>query len=343
VQRTISIAGGGLAGLTLGLLLRRRGVPVEIWEAGCYPRHRVCGEFISGRGLEILRQLAIPGIPEPFGIEANSVRFFYGAWSSPVLSLPEPALSLDRATLDHSVATEFQNAGGLLHENQRWTKRFECEGVVRATGRRLAGEGEPQFVGFKAHARGILLSTDLELHFSDGAYVGLSSQKDGTVNICGLFRRTKSLRHFDFASVEIFRRVLSLSGRDRLAEASFNADSFRAVAGISLKREANCPPKECRIGDSICMIAPLTGNGMSIALESATLAVPVLAEYSRGAVDWTEARAHVSQLCDKHLRRRLVSASILQNAVFTDFGRRAMMYLLETFPQVLTLWFRLTR
>lgn len=28
--------------------MRGRGVPVRVREAGMYPRHRVCGEFISG-------------------------------------------------------------------------------------------------------------------------------------------------------------------------------------------------------------------------------------------------------------------------------------------------------
>jgi 2-polyprenyl-6-methoxyphenol hydroxylase-like FAD-dependent oxidoreductase len=342
VQRSITIAGGGLAGLTLGLLLRRQGVPVEIWDAGSYPRHRVCGEFINGRGVEVLRRLAIPGIPNPVGVQGNSVRFFYDGWSSPILSLPEPALSIDRATLDHALATEFRKAGGVLRENQRWTEPFGREGLVRATGRRPAGESEPQFVGFKAHARGIPLTADLELHFSDGAYVGLSKQRDGTVNVCGLYRKTKGFRYSDFRNGDVFRQVLSATS-DCLARASFEAESFCAVAGISLKRETNCRTKECRIGDTICMIAPLTGNGMSIALESARLAAPVLAEYSRGGVDWPEAQARVSQLCDEHLHRRLLSASILQNAAFTSIGRRTMMYLVETFPRCFTFWFRLTR
>jgi len=46
--RSVEVVGGGLAGLSLGLALRRRGVPVTVWEAGHYPRHRVCGEFITG-------------------------------------------------------------------------------------------------------------------------------------------------------------------------------------------------------------------------------------------------------------------------------------------------------
>ena len=55
----ITIIGGGLAGLTLGIALRQRDVPVTLFEAGGYPRHRVCGEFICGNGIEVLRELGL--------------------------------------------------------------------------------------------------------------------------------------------------------------------------------------------------------------------------------------------------------------------------------------------
>ena len=59
VARPITIVGGGLAGLVLGIGLRRCDAPVTIWEAGNYPRHRVCGEFISGRGQATLARLGM--------------------------------------------------------------------------------------------------------------------------------------------------------------------------------------------------------------------------------------------------------------------------------------------
>ncbi|MFT6498530.1 MAG: 2-polyprenyl-6-methoxyphenol hydroxylase-like FAD-dependent oxidoreductase, partial [Akkermansiaceae bacterium] len=58
-MKKIEIAGGGLAGLSLGIALRRFGIPVLLREASTYPRHRVCGEFINGVTENTLEVLGI--------------------------------------------------------------------------------------------------------------------------------------------------------------------------------------------------------------------------------------------------------------------------------------------
>jgi flavin-dependent dehydrogenase len=70
----------------------------------------------------------------------------------------------------------------------------------------------------------------------------------------------------------------------RLRGATWDEDSFCAVAGLPpyprLATEGAC------IGDALTMPAPLTGNGMSMAFESAELAAKPLVNYARGVVDW---------------------------------------------------------
>ena len=58
-QNPVTLVGGGIAGLSLGIGLRRAGVPVTLIEASTYPRHRVCGEFISGVSQETLKLLGV--------------------------------------------------------------------------------------------------------------------------------------------------------------------------------------------------------------------------------------------------------------------------------------------
>ena len=64
IMKPITIAGGGLAGLAAGIALRQRGVPVELHEAASYPRHRVCGEFISGLSETTVETLGLGAVLE---------------------------------------------------------------------------------------------------------------------------------------------------------------------------------------------------------------------------------------------------------------------------------------
>jgi flavin-dependent dehydrogenase len=343
-MREIRIAGGGLAGLTLGILLREKGIPASIWEAGSYPRHRVCGEFISGNGAELCQEIfSTSHSPErPDFRSAHTVRFFLNDRATRLFRLPRPALSVSRFELDQALASRFESAGGRLHQKSRWLESFEAEGSVRATGRRLYKSRNPKLIGLKVHARNLQLSTDLELHFAPGAYVGLSRLPYGQVNICGLFRLVD--QHPTAATCRSF--IASHFGsrmQSQFERCELDENSFCAVAGISLAPERATASRECRIGDSICMIAPLTGNGMSLAFESASCASEILGRYSKGCIPWDEARCRISHICDNRFGKRLRYASFLQKCVFTPPGQWLLLSLLKTIPSLFGSLFHVTR
>src|SRR3954471_22798237 len=92
-MKPITIIGGGLAGLTLGIGLRKRNVPVTVIEAGRYPRHRVCGEFISGAGNQILQQSGLlEALPAQSLHRARDAAFFSEERMLARELLPESAL-----------------------------------------------------------------------------------------------------------------------------------------------------------------------------------------------------------------------------------------------------------
>jgi hypothetical protein len=189
--RPITIIGGGLAGLTLGIGLRREGIPVTIREAGHYPRHRVCGEFISGRGQETLARLGLRDeLIKAGAIAATTAMFLSGNAKSPARPLAKPALCLSRFVLDALLGNVFRELGGDLHEKERWRENTFGEGMVRANGRRAHPTDDGwHWYGLKVHARNLPLEADLEMHIVRNGYVGLTRLPNNEVDVCGLFRR----------------------------------------------------------------------------------------------------------------------------------------------------------
>src|ERR1017187_6388326 len=321
--KPITIVGGGLAGLTLGIGLRQKGIPVTVWEAGHYPRHRVCGEFISGRGQDVLTRLGLREHFDQAGTTlARTAAFYLGRTGSPVLSLPEAALCISRFAMDALLAGRFRQTGGELRENARWREEDFGEGVVRANGRRLQPRADGcRWLGLKVHARDVSLAADLEMHGSQSGYVGFCRLPDGEGNVCGLFRQPASKSDRTQPWRDLLCGQAGTPLRERLAGAAFDESSFCSVAGFSLRPHSGAAQRECCIGDALTMIPPVTGNGMSMAFEAAELAIEPLTAYSRGESSWSQAQQNVAAACDHTFARRLAWARCLQWLMFTPLLR----------------------
>jgi flavin-dependent dehydrogenase len=302
----LEIVGGGLAGLALGLALRREGVPVTICEAGDYPRHRVCGEFISGLAPATIRRLGLE--PMLDGARRHrSVAWFFQNQAGPTQRLPADALGISRHRLDERLAASFRAAGGNLRVRTRADLRAAPVGRVFATGR-VAGRSP--WIGLKFHALALPLAADLEVHLGKEAYVGLSGVEDGRVNVCGFFHR----RPARGMGTDLFRAYLVAAGlgalAERIAAAPLDGASFSAVAGLVVDRAAG-RQTGFRIGDACAMIAPFTGDGMAMAFQGAEAALDPLLAYARGQSDWAAATVATAEALRRRFRRRLGSASAL--------------------------------
>ena len=122
----VEIVGGGLAGLALGLALRRRDVPVTVFEAHDYPRHRVCGEFIAALDAPTVAQLGLAPILDD-ALRLREVVWYQRDRPIQTQQLPAPALGISRHRLDARLAEAFVAAGGRA-------ARAHADGACRRAG-----------------------------------------------------------------------------------------------------------------------------------------------------------------------------------------------------------------
>jgi hypothetical protein len=66
------------------------------------------------------------------------------------------------------------------------------------------------------------------------------------------------------------------------------------------------------------MIAPATGNGMSMAFESAVVALEPVSAFSKSQIDWDQTRQRIAAGCDQKFARRLKWAARLQSILMSQ-------------------------
>ncbi len=343
-MKPITIIGGGLAGLTLGIALRRKGVPVTLHEAGQYPRHRVCGEFLSGQGVGLLKELGVYERAMAAGArEARTLKFFAEDEATEVMTMPTPALCLSRYRMDALLAETFREQGGDLRTGSRYAEGYG-EGVIRATGRQVQTEVEGwRWSGLKAHALDLKLEADLEMHLRSDAYVGLCRVEGDRVNVCGLFRTREPTPDLKSTWQKWLMGNEKYTLTKKLSNITFDKESLSVVAGLPIRPFQNGDSEVLSVGDAVTMIPPVTGNGMSLAIESAFAAASNMQGYCHNETGWQETQALVRQDYARSYGGRLRWAGWLQQGVFNPLGRGLLMQTVAVMPALFRIGFGVTR
>lgn len=303
-HKSLEIVGGGPAGLAAGILLRRHGVPVDIHEAGDYPRHRVCGEFLCGLDPAMPGML---GLTEAYSHAAiNRSCAWYDRRHKLIYQadLPVQVHGLSRLRMDAAMAAEFTRLGGKLHDHSRVDPAGK-PGRILACGRQAARASN--WCGLKAHFRHLDLRADLEMHLGSGGYLGLAKIEDGLVNACGLFPAdaltTRDPQPHRLAAAT---RAIGLGTlADRLGNAELVVDSLVGCAKFLPGWQSNSDDVSPSIGDALAIIPPFTGNGMTMAIQAADTLSGMMLDYARGACAWPDAVAMARAALHHRFARRL--------------------------------------
>jgi hypothetical protein len=180
----VRVLGAGPAGSAAALSALHRGAEVEIFEKTPFPRHKVCGEFLSPECIAVLERLGVWNTlleSKPARITRLQLRFGNRESSG---ALPEPAWGVSRYLLDNTLLDHAIRGGAVLH---RAKGEINTAGpTVVATGRHAVAPKGRRLFGFKAHFDGPP-SDAMELYFLKGlSYVGVNAAEGGITNVCGL-------------------------------------------------------------------------------------------------------------------------------------------------------------
>ncbi|HYP14644.1 MAG TPA: hypothetical protein VEQ63_12025 [Bryobacteraceae bacterium] len=309
------IYGGGPAGASAGLAALADDQPVTIVERSRFPRHKVCGEFLSPEILPLMDRLKLAEKLQrlnPARVTRMRVCLGRGEKTS---RLPEAALGLSRYELDRLLLESARARGAAVLP--------ECseQPDVVATGRSTSAPRGDRLFGFKAHFRGPC-DDAVELFFFNGCYVGLNAIEGGLTNVCGLGpERLLSATGFDIDGFLAQSPPL----RARLAPLTREFE-WLFTGPLVFQNQFSAESTTYLAGDAVSFVDPFTGSGILSAVSTGILA-------GRHAARGVSTSDHL-RACRDTLSRPFGVSSIFRRVADTPWAAP----LLQAVPGQLLFW-----
>lgn len=287
------ITGGGLAGLALCLDLKRRGYAVAVVEKGSYPRQKVCGEYISMESWRYLHELCPAlgtlSLPHITNFKLSSLN--NSEFTTP---LGLGGFGISRYLLEELLYKEALNKGVFflldtkvssvkmersdvytIHTNsQDLTAKLVCNASGRRSNLEMNEKGKRKsgtnYIGVKYHVH---LTRDpklIEIHNFSGGYCGISNIEEDKSCLCYIVN-AKQLAQNGRSIIEMEKKILfqNKNLEHIFTKAEFLTKEPVTISGINFFIKEPLNQNSFFLGDAAGSIAPITGNGMSMALRSA--------------------------------------------------------------------------
>ena len=347
------VVGGGPAGTSTAITCARHGARVLLLERGRFPRHKVCGEFVSAESLGLLADL----------LSAQHRRLLSDAVRIPrarlfldghmiVTPVDPPAASLSRLDLDAALWDSAEQCGVdarqkvvvqgisemgpfLVHSS---VGKFGSRALVNASGRWSNLDPTPpqpgvKWLGVKGHFAEVSAPASVDLYFFDGGYCGVQpvgvkgDEQPAEINACAMVRA-------DVASTlpEVFACHPGLQERSRNWKAL-----TEPVSTSPLDFREPQPERDgiLMAGDAAAFVDPFVGDGISLALRSGRLAGKCVLPFFAGDILLPEALRNYRLAYERRLVPVFRTSSKIRRMLdLPQTIRNPILHILEKTPAI---------
>jgi len=379
-MRDVIVVGAGLAGSSIAATLAVAGWDVLLIERDRFPRHKVCGEFLSPEAQGSLHALGLlDDVRDLAPVALTAARLTSRRGASLQVELPGSAWGLSRYTLDAALAHAAAQRGAQLrteitvlnstpvdggyavqlrgrHGEHDARTTVHARAVVMACGRHSLSDLPPrtatgpnnaarrQHVGVKCHYENVPMPARVELFFFPGGYAGINPVEGGRANLCLL----ASYAAFARAGRSVADMLATAAAwnpalAERLTGATPLSSTECAVAPVDTQRPAHPWDGAACLGDTATMIPPLCGDGMAMALRSSELCAPLADGYLRGELSLAQWADAYCTAWHAEFDRRLRVGRALQGMLGAPFLAEVLLRMGQLAPPLADYFVRATR
>ncbi len=361
----VAIVGGGLAGLSTSIQLSKAGYSVVLFEKEKFPFHKVCGEYISLESWNFLQKLGLSldkmdlPIIDTLHLSAPDGGSFF-------TKLPLGGFGISRYLLDASLAKIAKSNGVTLVEetrvenvafngmfiiqysskNKRDNQSVNSKVCLAAYGKRsnldvkwkrsfLLHQNKrlENYVGIKYHVQTDLKENIIGLHNFDNGYCGISKIEWNKFCLCYM-TNAKNFKKSNNNIQQLEKEVLLNNPvlKTIMSNCKIIEEFPITISQISFNKKNQIEKHVLMLGDAAGMIAPLCGNGMSMALHSSKIAVLHVINYLENKISRAQLEHNYQEQWLQAFAGRVRMGRVLQQFFGKPFLTNMFVGLFKTFP-----------
>ena len=358
-SKKVLIIGGGLAGLTAAIHLAKSGIAVTVIEKHSYPRHKVCGEYISNEVLPYFDWLGL----DLTGIKATTItdlRFSTVAGHVITTTLPLGGFGISRFALDEYLYQEALSNGCQIIIDQvenvdfdkdiftistQSNQTFTADLVLGAFGKRsnidlkmkrAFMDRKSKWLAVKAHYLANITNNMVSLHNFDGGYCGVSKVENDVVNVCYLVNYDAFKKYKNITDFQEFVMTKNPHLKDLFTNSNLLFEKPLTISQISFDKKQAVEDHIIMIGDTAGLIHPLCGNGMAMAIHSAKIASELIIKYNNNTIESRAALEKEYQKKWKHtFNKRIQAGRFLSLILENKTSANLVLKMVTTFKFIL--------